>query len=62
MCLINAIRDIKPENILVEDEEEDGFYKIKIADFGLAKMLTRSGSCAKSLVGTPQYWAPEGIS
>lgn len=31
---------------------------IKIADFGLAKMV-QEGTMLKSMVGTPQYLAPE---
>ena len=31
---------------------------IKIADFGLAKMVD-SGTMLRSMVGTPQYLAPE---
>jgi serine/threonine protein kinase len=41
-------RDLKPENILIN---EDGY--IKLADFGLAKMLGES--VANSFCGTPEY-------
>lgn len=57
-------RDIKPENILVMGSKEapppEGgtLFDVKIADYGLSKLLT-AGSVAKSMVGTPQYWAPE---
>jgi tRNA A-37 threonylcarbamoyl transferase component Bud32 len=50
-------RDIKPENLLLD---KDG--RVKIADFGIAKMLgsDSSGGLAESQpVGTPQYMAPE---
>jgi serum/glucocorticoid-regulated kinase 2 len=48
-------RDLKPENILIS---EDGY--IKLADFGLAKMLGEQ--VANSFCGTPEYLAPEMIN
>jgi len=54
-------RDIKPENILIDEKG-----RVKIADFGLAK-LVRPGADDHSLtgtrqvLGTPRYMAPEQI-
>ncbi len=57
-------RDLKPENVyLVADEELDGRERIKLLDFGVAKLsgsLTASlGPRTVGLLGTPTYMAPE---
>lgn len=55
-------RDMKPENILLDSE-----WKVKLTDFGTAKILERSSPTkkydlltrSKSFVGTAEYVSPE---
>ena len=55
--------DIKTENILICEEQEEGKRVrmiVKLLDFGLARSLTASRA-STSLSGTPHYVAPERI-
>jgi hypothetical protein len=52
-------RDVKPENLMISGE-----YRLKIADFGIAKATdeTRAGTlltATGTTIGTPMYMAPE---
>lgn len=53
-------RDIKLENILLK-QATDGRVVIKIADFGLAKVLGEQ-LFTRTICGTPQYVAPEVLT
>ncbi|KAL4130230.1 hypothetical protein PRIC2_006236 [Phytophthora ramorum] len=49
-------RDLKPENLLYQSTDENA--EIKIADFGLAKLI-KGDSLMQTACGTPGYVAPE---
>jgi BR serine/threonine kinase len=58
-------RDLKLENVLVVREQSVGpdlLLDVKIADFGLSKVVGEGASEARSTVGSPRYMAPEVIA
>jgi calcium-dependent protein kinase len=51
-------RDLKLENILIDSIDENGFYHIKIIDFGTAKFQQKNKS-ERAVIGSSYYMAPE---
>ncbi len=49
-------RDVKPSNIMVEDD-----YNIRLMDLGIARMNDGNQFSQYGFIGTPQYSAPEQI-
>jgi hypothetical protein len=54
-------RDIKPENVLIDRKG-----RVKVADFGLAKLMGRETAATRltgagHVMGTPHYMAPEQV-
>jgi serine/threonine protein kinase len=47
-------RDIKPDNVFLDDN-----HSVRLGDFGLAKMLDQEHLFARTYVGTPFYMSPE---
>jgi serine/threonine protein kinase len=58
-------RDLKPDNVfIVRDKENPGLERVKILDFGIAKLTEEGGVSSGqtrtgALLGTPAYMSPE---
>jgi serine/threonine protein kinase len=53
-------RDLKPANIfLIADADHAGEYRVKVLDFGIAKLTHEHQTQTGELMGTPPYMSPE---
>jgi calcium-dependent protein kinase len=58
MCIIH--RDLKPENIIISNKDENGYFYIKLIDFGTAVISGKNVRLEK-LIGSSHYLSPEVI-
>ena len=54
-------RDVKPSNLMLHFEKGTREQVAKITDFGVAKFVSQQMTQAGSMMGTPNYMAPEQI-
>lgn len=56
-------RDVKTKNILASRLiQGSNLLRVKLADFGIARLTTRSNGLAQTVIGTPYYSSPEIFS
>jgi serine/threonine protein kinase len=55
-------RDIKPDNILISDDWVRTGPLVKVTDFGIARISSRTMTITGMSLGTPAYMAPEQIN
>ena len=54
-------RDIKPANIMIAGRKPGAEQFVKIADFGVAKLVSSEVTHNRTVIGTPSYMSPEQI-
>jgi serine/threonine protein kinase len=52
-------RDVKTRNILASHLPSTGSLRVKLGDFGIARITTRTAGMARTTIGTPLYSSPE---
>ncbi|WP_122816493.1 serine/threonine-protein kinase [Nocardioides pantholopis] len=52
-------RDVKPDNVLLASTEDLAGERVKLSDFGIARLAQESTVQATGLLGTPGYMPPE---
>ncbi len=57
-------RDLKPDNIILLNEKNEGKEHVKLIDFGIAKILDDSMVRTQTglVLGTPRYMSPEQVA
>ena len=56
-------RDLKPENVFLARDDTSGETRVKVLDFGLARLLDAHTTTMQGVaVGTPSYMSPEQAS
>jgi serine/threonine-protein kinase len=57
-------RDLKPENIFLASRKDDRALRVKLLDFGIAKVMNGASGAGltQGIMGTPRYIAPEQVS
>lgn len=54
-------RDVKPGNILLEMNLEDGLGEVRLSDFGIARTEADDRTAVGQMIGTPWVMAPEQL-
>ncbi|WP_437939700.1 protein kinase domain-containing protein [Sorangium sp. So ce341] len=52
-------RDLKPENVFLEEAEGGAAPRVKLLDFGIAKVIADARASTTGALGTPLWMAPE---